>query len=154
MSKNFSSAAARFGAAGLLLALCVGAPARAQEPALASAPTVAPEPAVVSPGTVVPAGAEAPSATGVPAPSVAPEQADWRVEFEAVCAGTDASQSLSREELMERIARCDRLAEKIGAEEATVRKVYLRRLKMCRDLYAFVLESKDAAEPEAGKPAP
>jgi hypothetical protein len=81
---------------------------------------------------------------------------DWRVEFDAVCGSTDASTSLSAEELASLIARCDKLAEVIGAEEETVRRVYLRRLKMCRDLLAFVLESKGGAAPPAAvkPPAP
>ena len=84
----------------------------------------------------------------------AQESADWRVEFEAVCGTTDASMSFTVEELTSLIARCDKLAERIGAEEETVRRVYLRRLKMCRDLLAFVLESKNPGQPEASKPGP
>jgi len=82
-----------------------------------------------------------------PGAAGAQEQTDWRVEFEAVCATTDASLSLTAEELTDFVARCDKLAERIGAEEETVRKVYLRRLKMCRDLFAYVLESRGAGEP-------
>ncbi len=78
----------------------------------------------------------------VPAAAQAP--ADWRAEFEAVCSRTDASMSISSEELTDLLARCDRLAAQIDAEEATVRKVYLRRLKMCRDLYAYVLDARAA----------
>ena len=87
-------------------------------------------------------------------PAGAQEPADWRVEFEAVCGTTDASMSFTVEELTSLIARCDKLAERIGAEEETVRRVYLRRLKMCRDLLAFVLESKNPAPQETSKPAP
>ena len=84
----------------------------------------------------------------------AQEPSDWRVEFEAVCGTTDASMSLTAEELTNLIARCDKLAERIGAEEETVRRVYLRRLKMCRDLLAFVLESRNPVPPAAGTPGP
>lgn len=87
-------------------------------------------------------------------PAGSQEPADWRVEFEAVCGTTDASMSFTAEELTNLIARCDKLAEKIGAEEETVRRVYLRRLKMCRDLLAFVLESRNPGQPAAGKPGP
>jgi len=87
-------------------------------------------------------------------PARAQEPADWRVEFEAVCGTTDASMSFTVEQLTDLIARCEKLAERIGAEEETVRRVYLRRLKMCRDLLAYVLESKNAAQPEAIKPGP
>lgn len=90
----------------------------------------------------------------VAGPAGAQEPADWRVEFEAVCGTTDASMSFTAEELTNLIARCDKLAEKIGAEEETVRRIYLRRLKMCRDLLAFVLESRNPGQPAAGKPGP
>ena len=84
----------------------------------------------------------------------AQEPADWRLEFEAVCGTTDASMSFTVEELTNLIARCDKLAERIGAEEETVRRVYLRRLKMCRDLLVFVLDSKNPVQPAASKPGP
>ena len=84
----------------------------------------------------------------------AQEPVDWRVEFEAVCGTTAASMSFTVEELTSLIARCDKLAEWIGAEEETVRRVYLRRLKMCRDLLVFVLESKDPGQPQAARPGP
>jgi hypothetical protein len=92
------------------------------------------------------------------------EPADWRVEFEAVCVKTDLAMSLSSEELAGLVARCDRLAERIGAEGEIVRKVFLRRLQSCRALFAFVLESRGAAaqppsveappHPGAGAPSP
>jgi hypothetical protein len=85
----------------------------------------------------------------------AQEQPDWRVEFEAVCSTTDAAMSFTVEELTGLVARCDKLAEWIGAEpEESVRRVFLRRLKMCRDLLAYVLEWKNTALPEAIKPGP
>jgi hypothetical protein len=85
----------------------------------------------------------------------AQEQPDWRVEFEAVCGTTDASMSFTAAELTDLISRCDKLAERIGAEEEeTVRRVYLRRLTMCRDLLAFVLESKNPGQQEPSRPGP
>ena len=78
--------------------------------------------------------------------------ADWRGEFEAVCVKTDAAMSLSSEELADLLARCDRLAERIGAEGETVRKVYLKRLTSCRALFAYVLETRGV--PPAGAPLP
>lgn len=78
--------------------------------------------------------------------------ADWRPEFEAVCVKTDAAMTLSSEELADLLARCDRLAERIGAEGETVRKVYLRRLTSCRALFAYVLETRGV--PPAAGPLP
>ena len=69
-------------------------------------------------------------------------QEGWREEFDAVCAKTDIAMTLSRDELSDLIGRCDRLTARIEAEEESTRKVYLRRLRMCQDLYRFVLQSK------------
>jgi len=83
--------------------------------------------------------------------------ADWRPEFEAVCVRTDAAMTLTSEELADLLARCDRLAERIGAEGETVRKVYLRRLNSCRALFAYVLETRGvppAAGPQPGGAPP
>lgn len=67
----------------------------------------------------------------------------WRTEFEAVCSKTEIAMSLTKDELADLIARCDALAPRIDAEDASTRKVSLRRLRMCRDLYRFVLEARD-----------
>jgi len=50
--------------------------------------------------------------------------------------------SLSREELQLLIARCEKLKPIIEGLEETRRKVYRKRLEMCRNLLVFVLESK------------
>ncbi len=76
-------------------------------------------------------------------PSASLAQEEWKAEFDAVCSKTDVAMTLSEEELKGRIARCDQLKPKIEAEEASTRKVYLRRLRMCRELYQFVLDSKE-----------
>ena len=70
-------------------------------------------------------------------------QEGWRAEYESVCSKTDVAMTLSAAELDELISRCDRLKPKIEAEEESTRKVYLRRLQMCRDLYQYVLDSKE-----------
>jgi hypothetical protein len=77
-------------------------------------------------------------------PTVSLAQEGWKAEYESVCAKTDMAMTLSAEELKELIAGCDRLKPKIEAEEETTRKVYLRRLQMCRDLYKYVLEAKES----------
>ncbi len=76
---------------------------------------------------------------------------DWKAEFADICSKTDDPMALSRDEVRKLIERCDKLKPRIEklADEST-RKVYLKRLKMCRDLFAFVLEAP-APTPE-GKP--
>ncbi|MCM2360004.1 MAG: hypothetical protein NDI77_17765 [Geobacteraceae bacterium] len=66
----------------------------------------------------------------------------WKAEFDEVCGKSDDSMNLSQDELKALMARCDRLKPLIEAQEETVRKVYLKRLQMCRDLLAYVHEVK------------
>ena len=60
-----------------------------------------------------------------------------------MCSKTTDAMSLSIDELKSLIQRCDTLEPKIEKLDDTRRKVYLRRLKQCRGLYAYVLESKN-----------
>jgi hypothetical protein len=68
--------------------------------------------------------------------------ADWKKEFEEVCAKTQDAMALPLDELKSLVARCDRLKPQIERLEESQRKVYSRRLQVCRDLYQFVLESR------------
>ncbi len=67
---------------------------------------------------------------------------EWKREFEDICAKTQDAMSLPSEELRALLDRCDRLKPRVEALEPSERKVYARRLQMCRDLYAFVLETR------------
>lgn len=74
---------------------------------------------------------------------------DWKAEFNDVCGRTHNALAFSKDELNDLIGRCDMLKpriEKLDESKATERKVYLQRLKMCRQFYAFVLGTK--AEPD------
>lgn len=66
----------------------------------------------------------------------------WQKEFDAVCAKTQDAMSLAEAELKALVQRCDALEPSIEKLDETRRKVYLRRLRQCRGLYAYVLESK------------
>ena len=76
-------------------------------------------------------------------PTASLAQEGWKAEFDSVCSKTDVAMTLSAEELKGLIARCDQLKPRIEAEEESTRKVYLRRLRMCRELYNYVLENKN-----------
>lgn len=67
----------------------------------------------------------------------------WRQEIENICTKTDDSMTLSKDELQSLIERCDRLKPIIESLEETPRKVYRKRLQMCRELFAYVLKSKE-----------
>ncbi|HEY5523175.1 MAG TPA: hypothetical protein VIK21_08290 [Desulfuromonadaceae bacterium] len=66
----------------------------------------------------------------------------WRTDFDATCAQSNDAMALSMPELQKLIERCNSLQKIIETEEETVRKVFLKRLQMCRNLYVFVLETK------------
>ncbi len=70
-------------------------------------------------------------------------EGDWKQRFETVCAGTQDAMTCSPEELRSFIVECDALLPVMEKLEGAERKVYLKRLKMCRDLYAYVLEAKE-----------
>jgi len=49
---------------------------------------------------------------------------------------------MSKEELAQLVSRCDKLRPQIEKLEESERKVFLRRLQMCSDLYKYVLDWK------------
>lgn len=73
----------------------------------------------------------------------APAPADWKKEFEDVCGKTQDAMALPMEELRALVSRCDRLRPQIEKLDESQRKVYSRRLQVCRDLYQFVIESRE-----------
>jgi hypothetical protein len=70
-------------------------------------------------------------------------QEDWRKEFDEICSKTENAMAFSVEELRSLVDRCDALKSRIEKLDEPQRKVTLRRLQMCRDLYAFVFEMKE-----------
>ena len=67
---------------------------------------------------------------------------DWRAEFDQTCDKTDVAMTLSENELVSLTEACDRLEKVIEGLEASERKVFRRRLQLCKNLYLFVLETK------------
>lgn len=81
-------------------------------------------------------GPQSSAAQANPAPET------WRKEFNDVCSKTQDAMTFSQEELTDLIRRCDALLPQIEKLDETRKKVYLGRLRMCRGLYAYVLDSK------------
>ena len=71
-----------------------------------------------------------------------PTQETWRKEFNDVCSKTQDAMTFSQEELTDLIRRCDALLPQIEKLDESRKKVYLGRLRMCRGLYAYVLDAK------------
>ena len=70
-------------------------------------------------------------------------QEDWKKEFDDVCSKTQDAMVFTSDELRNLVDRCDKLKPQIEKLDESQRKVYLKRLQMCRDLYFFVLESRE-----------
>jgi len=68
---------------------------------------------------------------------------DWKAEFEDICSKTNDAMTLTKEEINSLVSRCDKLKPRIEKIDETQKKVYLKRLQMCKDLFIFVLESKE-----------
>jgi len=91
------------------------------------------------------AGLGAVRAVGGPNPAAlhaAPSHWGWQKEFDELCARTQGAMAYSIEELTVLIKRCDALMPHIEELDDTQKKVYGERLRMCRGLYAYVLDSK------------
>lgn len=67
-------------------------------------------------------------------------QDNWKQEYADVCGKTQNSMSLSAEELKKYLDRCDKLQARLHELNGSERKVYVKRLKMCRDLYSYTLD--------------
>jgi hypothetical protein len=95
-------------------------------------------------GTALCAAVALATGTGGAALAQAPAQAvqDWKKEFEDICGKTQDAMALPVEELKTLVARCDKLKPQIEKLDESQRKVYSRRLQVCRDLYQFVIESR------------
>jgi hypothetical protein len=77
----------------------------------------------------------------------------WLDEFNDSCAKTSEAMDLSREELLALIVKCERVMKAIESQDESVRKVYLKRVQMCLDLFRYVLDTKaqDAKVPLPAK---
>ena len=67
----------------------------------------------------------------------------WRAEFEAICAKTQDAMVLSDDELRRLVQRADALMPSLERLPETERKVFTKRLVACRNLYSYVLESRE-----------
>jgi hypothetical protein len=75
---------------------------------------------------------------------VASAEEGWRKEFDEVCSKTQDAMLFPPEELRKLVGRCDALKAVIEKLDESQRRVTLRRLQMCRELYQFVLETKES----------
>jgi hypothetical protein len=67
---------------------------------------------------------------------------NWKDSFDDICSKTQGSDSLSVKELSTLIERADKLMPEIQASDDPSKKIYLQRLKKCRALFEFMIDSK------------
>lgn len=66
----------------------------------------------------------------------------WQAAFNETCSKSGEAMNLSVDELRTLVDKAASLEKVIDKQEESLRKVYLKRLQMCRNLYAYVLEYK------------
>lgn len=72
----------------------------------------------------------------------------WVDEFHELCGQTHLATALTDGELRARLARCDRLAATITNGNHPGEKVYLFRLKKCKDFYQYLIDVDQAVGSE------
>lgn len=73
----------------------------------------------------------------------------WQETFEKTCSRSNDAMTMSVEELRSLVESCNALEKVIEKQEPSVRKVYLKRLQLCKNLYVYMLEYRKNGE--AGK---
>ena len=69
-------------------------------------------------------------------------QEPWQKEFEEVCSQTQDAMTFSPRQLESLVHRCDALVPQIEKLDDVRKRVYLPRLRQCRGVFTYVLESK------------
>jgi hypothetical protein len=68
-------------------------------------------------------------------------QDNWRSEFDDICSRTNDAMALTKAEAATLVERCDKLKPRIEQLDESAKKVFMKRLQGCRDLFAYILES-------------
>jgi len=73
-------------------------------------------------------------------------QDSWKPSFEEICSKVQATDTLSTTEITALIEKADKLVPVIQASDSPSKKVYVMRLKKCRSLFEFILDTKKSSE--------
>lgn len=83
----------------------------------------------------------------VAVPAIADE---WKKDFERICSQTQVAGDMAYEELEGMVEECGSLLNTITALENPRNKVYIFRLKKCRNFYQYTIDLKDRDGTGAG----
>lgn len=73
---------------------------------------------------------------------VVADEAMWKQEFERICIQVETASGLSAKQLQVLIQDSDKLLERLSDVSQPQAKIYIVRLKKCRDFFSFMLEAK------------
>ena len=88
-----------------------------------------------------------PALAGETPPAMPATAAAVQADLDAILGRTFDVMALSRIELQQLIADCDRVASRLSDLPESPRKVYRRRLEMARNLFVFTLENRKPEDP-------
>ncbi len=70
----------------------------------------------------------------------------WKSTFDEICGKVQNADSLNNQELAAMVEKADKLAPEIQKSDEPAKKVYLQRLKKCRNLYEFMLDTRQSGD--------
>ena len=68
---------------------------------------------------------------------------NWQENFDHLCGLTDQAETMSVVELRETVKQCDALLAVIDRIDHPQKKIYLFRLRKCRNLFAYMVEVRE-----------
>lgn len=74
--------------------------------------------------------------------SGAAAEENWKTAFDEICGKVQGADALSNQEISALMDKADKLMPDIQRSDDPAKKVYLQRLKKCRNMYDFMLETR------------
>lgn len=68
---------------------------------------------------------------------------EWRGEFDRLCGYTQEAEKFTIDELKGFMSECDKLSETITASDSPNKKVFIFRLKKCRNFFEYMIGVKE-----------
>jgi hypothetical protein len=78
--------------------------------------------------------------------------AQWKKDFERLCGATEEARSLPADKVKQLIQESNALLKTIEGLKLPEKKVYLFRLKKCRDFFVYVLDLSEKDKPSDPPP--
>ena len=75
---------------------------------------------------------------------------EWLEDFERLCTRIEDAEDMSTEELEGLVGECGALLNTIGASDNPKKKMYIFRLKKCKNFYQYNIDLKEVEGTDAG----